>query len=79
VGASQRFAGLPGTPTVAESGIPGYHASSWMASACRPGLRVRSSTGCTGNSRRRQRADVKQKLQEMGVDAKAYTPPRRAS
>ena len=50
VGASQRFAGLPGTPTVAESGVPGYYASSGMVSV--PARRrARSSTGCTGNLR----------------------------
>jgi tripartite-type tricarboxylate transporter receptor subunit TctC len=75
VGASQRFAGLPGTPTVAESGIPGYHASSWNgvsvpAKTPRPIIdRLYKEFAAAVTA-----PDVKQRLQEMGVDAKAYTP-----
>ena len=75
VGASQRFAGLPGTPTVAESGIPGYHASSWNGVSVPAGTprpivdRLYKEFAAAVNA-----PDVKQKLQEMGIDAKAYTP-----
>ncbi|MEK7834665.1 MAG: tripartite tricarboxylate transporter substrate binding protein [Pseudomonadota bacterium] len=75
VGASQRFAGLPGTPTVAESGVPGYQASSWNgvsvpARTPRPIVdRLYKEFAAAVNA-----PDVKQKLQEMGIDAKAYTP-----
>lgn len=75
VGSRQRFPGLPGTPTVAESGIPGYYASSWN------GVSVPAGTPRSVIDRLYKEfaaavtaPDVKQKLQEMGVDAKAYTP-----
>jgi len=64
-----------GTPTVAESGIPGYHASSWNgvsvpARTPRPIIdRLYKEFAAAVNA-----PDVKQKLQEMGIDAKAYTP-----
>ena len=75
VGASQRFAGLPDTPTVAESGVAGYHASSWNgvsvpAGTPRPIIdRLYKEFAAAVTA-----PDVKQKLQEMGIDAKAYTP-----
>lgn len=74
-GGRERFAGLPGVPTIAESGVQGYQASSWNgvsvpARTPRPVIdRLYSEFAAAINA-----PDVKQRLLEMGVDARAYTP-----
>ena len=73
VTSERRFAGLPNVPTVIESGVqatasaPGTH--------CGPAVRrARSSNGLTARSMQSSRCEVKQKLLELGVEARAGSP-----
>jgi tripartite-type tricarboxylate transporter receptor subunit TctC len=75
VTSDHRFAGLPNVPTVAESGVPGYQASSWngvAAPAKTPGAVIdklnREINAAVASP------DVKQRLLDLGVDARAGTP-----
>ena len=75
VTSSQRFAGLPNTPTLSESGITGYQVSSWN------GLSVRAGTPQWIIDRLNKEIvaavsapDVKRKLAELGADARPSTP-----
>jgi len=43
VSTATRYPGAPEYPTIAESGLPGFEASAWTASSCRPARRRRSS------------------------------------
>ena len=71
----QRFAGMPDVPTVAESGVPGYQASSWNAIAAPAKTprdvieRLSREIGIALAS-----GDVKHRLQALGVTARASTP-----
>jgi tripartite-type tricarboxylate transporter receptor subunit TctC len=72
---SKRFVGLPNVPTVAEAGVPGYQASSWNGVAAP----ARTPKAVVDKLNREIHAavtspDVKQRLQELGVDARASTP-----
>ena len=75
VTSDKRFAGLPEVPTVAESGVPGYQASSWNAIAAPAKtpepvierLNREVNTAVTA-------PDVRRRLGELGVDARAGTP-----
>jgi len=70
-----RFAGLPDVPTVAEAGVPGYEASAWNGVAApartpkavidRLNREIRAAVGAP---------EVKQRLQDLGVDARASSP-----
>jgi tripartite-type tricarboxylate transporter receptor subunit TctC len=71
----QRFPGLPDVPTVAESGVTGYQASSWNAIAApaktpRPIIDRLSKEIATVLAM----PDVKERLQGLGVTARASTP-----
>lgn len=75
VTSNRRFAGLPDVPTVSESGVPGYQASSWngiSAPAKTPKAVIdrlnREITAAVATPA------VKQRLQELGVEARASTP-----
>jgi tripartite-type tricarboxylate transporter receptor subunit TctC len=71
----RRFAGLPDVPTVAESGLPGYRASSWNAVAApaktpeaiisKLNKEVRAAVGAP---------EVKKRLLELGVTARSSSP-----
>src|SRR5882762_10251705 len=70
-----RFAGLPDIPTLAEAGVPGYEASAWngVAAPLRTPRAVidrlnKEINGAVGAP------DVKQRLQDLGVDAQGSTP-----
>ena len=69
--ADQRFAGMPDIPTVAESGVPGFQASSWNAVAAPAKTpqaivdKLNKEIQIALNS-----ADVKAKLLELGVTAR---------
>ncbi|WP_321963684.1 Bug family tripartite tricarboxylate transporter substrate binding protein [Paraburkholderia sp. J7] len=70
-----RFAGLPQVPTLAESGFPGFDATSWS------GLSVPAKTSDTVVSRLAAATatalndpTVKQKMLMLGADARADTP-----
>ena len=70
-----RFAGLPDIPTLAESGVPGYEASAWNGVAAP----LRTSKAIVDRLNREINAavaapEVKQRLQELGVDARGSTP-----
>ena len=75
VTSEQRFPGLPDVPTVAESGVSGYQASSWNAIAApaktpRPIVDRLSKEIATVLAM----PDVKERLQGLGVTARASTP-----
>jgi tripartite-type tricarboxylate transporter receptor subunit TctC len=72
VTSERRFAGLPNVPTVMEGGIPGYSVSSWNGIAAPAGTpraiidRLNGEIGAVVAM-----PDVKQKLLELGVEARA--------
>lgn len=71
----QRFAGTPDLPTVAESGVPGYQASSWNAIA----LPAKTPQAIVDKLNKEIQialasSDVKAKLLELGVTARGGTP-----
>jgi tripartite-type tricarboxylate transporter receptor subunit TctC len=70
-----RFAGLPEVPTLAEAGVPGYEASAWN------GVAAPAKTPRAVIERLNREinavvavAEVRQRLQDLGVDARASTP-----
>jgi len=70
-----RFAGLPEVPTLAEAGVPGYEASAWNGVAAP----LRTSKAIIERLNREINAavaapEVKQRLQDLGVDAQGSTP-----
>lgn len=72
VAGEKRFPGLPNVPTVAESGVPGYFASSWN------GLSAPAKTPRAVVDRLNKEVnaavaspEVKNRLLELGVDARA--------
>jgi tripartite-type tricarboxylate transporter receptor subunit TctC len=75
VTSATRFAGLPDVPTVAESGVPGYQASSWN------GIAAPAKTPKTVVERLNREVnaavaapEVRRRLSELGVEARAGTP-----
>jgi tripartite-type tricarboxylate transporter receptor subunit TctC len=75
VTSDKRFSGLPEVPTIAESGVPGYQASSWNAVAApaktpKPVLeRLNREINAAVAA-----PEVRKRLGELGVDARAGTP-----
>jgi tripartite-type tricarboxylate transporter receptor subunit TctC len=71
----RRFPGLPDIPTVAESGIPGYQASSWNAISL-PAKTPRSIIDRLNKEINTALAapEVKSKLLDLGVVARGGTP-----
>ena len=75
VTSERRFAGLPNVPTVMESGFPSYSVSSWNGIAAPAGTpraiieRLNSEINAVVAM-----PDVKQKLLELGVEARAGSP-----
>ena len=75
VTSDKRFPGLLEVPTVAESGVPGYQASSWNGVAAP----ARTPKPVIDRLNREVSAavaapEVRNRLQELGVDARAGTP-----
>jgi len=75
VTSERRYPGLPDVPTVAESGVPGYQASSWNGVAAP----ARTPKAVIDRLNREVNAavaapEVRKRLQELGVDARAGTP-----
>src|SRR5260221_423410 len=75
VSSDKRFPGLLEVPTVAESGVPGYQASSWNGVAAP----ARTPKPVIDRLNREVSAavaapEVRNRLQELGVDARAGTP-----
>ena len=79
VGAEKRFGGLPGVPTVSESGLPGYVVNSWngfAAPAKTPKAiveRLNREINTALNA-----PDVKKRLQDLSVEAHPGTPEAMA-
>jgi tripartite-type tricarboxylate transporter receptor subunit TctC len=75
VTSEKRFPGLSEVPTVAEGGVPGYQASSWNGVAApaktpKPVIdRLNREVGDAVAA-----PEVRNRLQELGVDARAGTP-----
>jgi len=70
-----RFAGLPDIPTLAEAGVPGYEASAWNGVAAP----ARTPRAVIERLNREINAavavpELRQRLQDLGVDARASTP-----
>jgi tripartite-type tricarboxylate transporter receptor subunit TctC len=79
VGGTQRSPILPDTPTLAESGVPGYEAASWT------GISVKGRTPAAIVARLHREisaavsaADVMQKLGDMGATGRASASPDEA-
>ena len=75
VSSKQRSSILPDVPTVAESGVPGYESESWNGVAAP----VKTPAAIVERLNKEVRAavaapDVKQRLQNLGIDARAGTP-----
>jgi tripartite-type tricarboxylate transporter receptor subunit TctC len=75
VTSDKRYAGLPGVPTVAESGVPGYQASSWNGVAAP----AKTPKAVIERLNREVNAavaapEVRRRLQELGVEARGGTP-----
>src|SRR6266487_6323995 len=75
VTSEKRFSGLPEVPTVAESGVPGYQASSWNGIAA-PARTPKSVIDRLNREVNAAAAapDVRRRLQDLGVEARAGTP-----
>jgi len=70
-----RFAGLPDIPTLAEAGVPGYEASAWNGVAA-PAKTPRAVIERLNKEINAAVAvpELRQRLQDLGVDARASTP-----
>lgn len=75
VASTKRFAGLPNVPTIESSGVPGYQASSWNGLAA-PAKTPRAIIERINKEANAALAapDVKQRLEELGVEARGGTP-----
>ncbi len=75
VTSDRRFPGLPNVPTIAESGVPGYQASSWNAIAA-PAKTPKAIIDRLNKEINAALAtqEVKSKLLELGVVARGGTP-----
>lgn len=75
VTSDKRYSGLPNVPTVAESGVPGYQASSWngVAAPAKTPKAVMERLNREVNAAVAA-PEVRRRLQELGVDARAGTP-----
>jgi tripartite-type tricarboxylate transporter receptor subunit TctC len=75
VTSDKRYAGLPDVPTVSESGVPGYQASSWNAVAAP----AKTPKAVIERLNREVNAavkapEVRKRLGELGVEARGSTP-----
>jgi tripartite-type tricarboxylate transporter receptor subunit TctC len=75
ISSKQRSPILPDVPTVAESGVPGYESESWNGVAAP----VKTPPAIIERLNKEVRAavaapDVKQRLQNLGIEARAGTP-----
>ena len=75
VTSNRRFPGLPNVPTVSEAGVSGYQASSWNGISA-PAKTPRAIIDRLNRAINAAVAspDVKQRLQELGVEARGSTP-----
>jgi tripartite-type tricarboxylate transporter receptor subunit TctC len=80
VSSSRRFPGLPDVPTVAESGLPGFELASWNGISAP----ARTPPAIVERLNREIVAavaapDVRQKMLDIGVDARSSTPAEMRS
>lgn len=75
VSPNTRFSGLPGVPTMAESGVPGYHVTSWNGVAA-PAKTPRAIINRLNQAVHDALAapDIRQRFPELGVEARPATP-----
>jgi tripartite-type tricarboxylate transporter receptor subunit TctC len=75
VTSERRYPGLPEVPTVAESGVPGYQASSWngIAAPARTPKAVIDRLNREVNAAV-AKPELRKRLSELGVEARAGTP-----
>jgi tripartite-type tricarboxylate transporter receptor subunit TctC len=76
----ERSSALPGVPTVAESGVPGYEVSAWFgffAPAGTPAAIVNALNAETAKAMRLQ--DLRERLASQGADAVTDTPEQFAA
>jgi len=75
VSPATRFPGLPDVPTVAEAGVPGYQVTSWNGIAA-PARTPRAIVNVLNKAITDavNSDDIKQRFQELGVDARSSTP-----
>lgn len=75
VSPNTRFSGLPDVPTMAESGVPGYHVTSWNGVAA-PAKTPRATINRLNQAVRDALAapDIRQRFPELGVEARPATP-----
>ena len=80
VTSDRRYSGLPNVPTVAESGVPGYQASSWNGVAA-PAKTPKAVIDRLNREVNAAAAapEVRQRLRELGVEARAGTPEALAA
>ncbi len=80
VTSDKRFSGLPEVPTVAESGVPGYQASSWNGVAA-PARTPRAVIDRLNREVNTAVAapEVRKRLEDLGVEARAGTPAALAA
>jgi tripartite-type tricarboxylate transporter receptor subunit TctC len=75
VGSERRYPGMPDVPTIAESGLPGYAASSWNAIAVPAGTPVAVVGRLNGVIQQAVATpEVREKLGQLGVSARGSTP-----
>ncbi len=69
VTSEKRSALVPEYPTIAESGVPGYSASSWYGMLAPSGIPIQAtSTLSNAITKVMQAPDIRQKLEALGVD-----------
>jgi tripartite-type tricarboxylate transporter receptor subunit TctC len=70
-----RFPGLPNVPTVAEAGLPGYEVTSWNGIAV-PARTPKATVSLLNRiiTEAVTSADVRQRFQELGAEARPSTP-----
>jgi tripartite-type tricarboxylate transporter receptor subunit TctC len=75
VSPNTRFSGLPDVPTMAESGVPGYHVTSWNGVAA-PAKTPRAIINRLNQAVHDALAapDIRQRFPELGVEARPATP-----
>jgi len=80
VTSDRRYPGFPDVPTIAESGVPGYQASSWNAVAA-PAKTPKAVIEKLNQEVNAAVAapEVRKRLDELGVDARAGTPEALAA
>jgi len=75
VTSSQRFAGLPDVPTLADGGVPGFEAASWNGIAVPVGTPAAVVSRLAAEVQKAVSSpELQKELQAFGAEAKASTP-----